>query len=586
MAQCPFGGVTSKQKSLVVELVFDVKGTFFCYSSRSSTSSIFDYRWVDDNEARISTDLRKPHTWYAAARSTNRKIFLHIGPTNSGKTHAALASLEASEHGTYCGPLRLLAWEVYERLTEAKVRCNLVTGQEIHEVDDATHVSSTVEMLDIAEPYDCAVIDEIQMIADETRGWAWTQALMGANAKEVHLCGSEASEKLVRHLCKSMGEELEVLRYQRLTPLETAKHPLNGLDDIRAGDCVVGFSRRALYQLKRQIEHASQYKHKCCVVYGSLPAEARRQQAQLFNDSESGYDVLVASDAIGMGLNLRIRRIVFANTSKFDGYENRHLFPSEIQQIGGRAGRYGMSAKGAGDVGVVTSLNRDLGLIRRGLSKPVAPLRCAGVFPLSSQLHLHREEMKYMDSSLMEEDLCLFNVLLSFSNLAELDKHFFFCNIDEVLLLAEKLAIHVKGLTLDDSLTLSMAPVHAHNDDCMRFWLRYSDRVRRGKACHLGIKVNVDRQPPNTPQTIEVVETASKIAEMYVWLGHRFSHLFPDMDLAEEARENCSELIETGLHALTQAQLKQYLHTKKKIGKFRRKKKTSRKMRRSRVVSQ
>lgn len=108
-------------------------------------------------------DLRSPHSWYPSARAMTRRVVCHLGPTNSGKTHHALARLKAARSGVYCGPLRLLAWEVYERLGESAVACNLVTGQERELRKGARHVSCTVEMADVEAPVDVAVLDEIQV---------------------------------------------------------------------------------------------------------------------------------------------------------------------------------------------------------------------------------------------------------------------------------------------------------------------------------------------------------------------------------------------------------------------------------------
>ncbi|RVX22375.1 DExH-box ATP-dependent RNA helicase DExH16, mitochondrial [Vitis vinifera] len=120
------------------------------FSSSSSTSKL-DFM-----------DLTHPHTWYPNARRKSRKVIMHVGPTNSGKTHHALKRLESSSSGIYCGPLRLLAWEVAKRLNKANVPCDMITGQEREEIDDAKHKAMTVEMADVTSDYHCAVIDEIQ----------------------------------------------------------------------------------------------------------------------------------------------------------------------------------------------------------------------------------------------------------------------------------------------------------------------------------------------------------------------------------------------------------------------------------------
>lgn len=119
-----------------------------------------------------------------------RRFEYFCGPTNSGKTHAAMEELRAAKSGAYLAPLRLLALEVYERMNEMGVPTSLLTGEERTDVPGAAHVSSTVEMADLRASYDVAVIDEAQMLEDSQRGWAWTLAALGVRASRIILCGS------------------------------------------------------------------------------------------------------------------------------------------------------------------------------------------------------------------------------------------------------------------------------------------------------------------------------------------------------------------------------------------------------------
>ena len=257
------------------------------------------------NQSKLA-DLRFPVEWYPGTRVMQRTIHLHVGPTNSGKTYHALKRLEQAESGIYAGPLRLLAHEVYSRLNAKGKPCNLITGDERIVADDteAPLMSScTVEMVPINRTVDVAVIDEIQMVGHRERGWAWTQALLGVKAQEVHLCGEERAVPLIRELATAMGDKLEIHHYERLSPLRTMSKSLDGnLKNLRKGDCVVVFSRVGIHALKQEIEKTTG--KRVAVVYGSLPPETRAQQARLFNDPNNDYDILVASDAIGMGLNL------------------------------------------------------------------------------------------------------------------------------------------------------------------------------------------------------------------------------------------------------------------------------------------
>jgi hypothetical protein len=262
----------------------------------------------DIKNQKILADLRYPVEWFPVTRQRKRTIHVHIGPTNSGKTFHALKRLEEAAESAYAGPLRLLAHEVYSRLNAKGISCALVTGEEQRvpngfKESERKAISCTVEMLPLNKELDVAVIDEIQMLGSKDRGWAWTNALVGVRAKEVHVCGEERALPLVQQLCVAMGDKVEVHRYARLTPLAVEESSLGGnFKKLRKGDCVVTFSVMAIHTLRAEIEKLT--KKKVAVVYGSLPPETRAQQARLFNDPDNDYDYLVASDAIGMGLNL------------------------------------------------------------------------------------------------------------------------------------------------------------------------------------------------------------------------------------------------------------------------------------------
>jgi ATP-dependent RNA helicase SUPV3L1/SUV3 len=254
------------------------------------------------------------------------------------------------------------------------------------EVPFATHVSATMEMAEIGVEYDVAVMDEIQLMSCTERGWAWTRALLGLKAREIHLAGDDSAVEWVERLCQKTGDSFEVVRYKRLSTLETAP-PLNlDFSKIRPGDCVITFSRKDIYSIKRIIE--AKTKLKCCVVYGKLPSETRSNQAKLFNTVGSNYDVLVASDAVGMGLNLNIKRIVFDKVLKFNGKTQQLVEPALIRQIAGRAGRH----KSIYPQGSVTCLNpEDMEYIEYCLSTPNEKGRTMGIFPSVEQIEAFSE---------------------------------------------------------------------------------------------------------------------------------------------------------------------------------------------------
>lgn len=259
----------------------------------------------DITDQKKLVDLRFPANWYPATREMQRSIHLHVGPTNSGKTYHALKRLEKAKTGIYAGPLRLLAHEVYSRLNAQGISCHLVTGDEriIKEEVSTAMASCTVEMVPLNHEVDVAIIDEIQMIGNQERGWAWSQSLFGVKAKELHLCGETRTVPLIRELATLMGDKLEIHHYERLSPLETMPSSLKGsYNNIKKGDCMVVFSKKKIQLTKIIIEKTT--KKRVAIIYGDLPPETRAQQARLFNDPDNDYDFLVATDAIGMGLNL------------------------------------------------------------------------------------------------------------------------------------------------------------------------------------------------------------------------------------------------------------------------------------------
>lgn len=279
----------------------------------------------------------RPEMEFPQALQMKRKFILHIGPTNCGKTYQALERLKEAQNGVYLGPLRLLALEVYEKMKEARIPCTMLTGEERIYEDNSRITASTVEMLDIDQKYDIAVIDEAQMISDPDRGHSWTRAVLGVQAPEVHVCMSPAAEKVLTHLITLCQDTFEVRRYGRKTALVCEEEAFRFPEDVRDGDALIVFTKRAVLDIAGRLEKSGT---RASVIYGSLPPEIRRRQIRLFSDRETR--VVVATDAIGMGLNLPVKRIVFMQTEKFDGKKTRPLLAAEIKQIAGRAGRFGI----------------------------------------------------------------------------------------------------------------------------------------------------------------------------------------------------------------------------------------------------
>ena len=306
-----------------------------------------------------------PKDEYPEARAMERRFILHIGGTNTGKTYAGFQRLIQAETGVYLAPLRLLALEAQETLLDYGVNCSLSTGEEEDVREGDTHVAATAEKLEMKRRFDVAVIDECQMIADSERGYAWTRAILGVLAPEIHLCAAPQAKDLLLRLIRSCGDQVEVVEHTRKTPLLCMNKVVNYLD-IQPGDALITFSKMNVLSIAEDLR---QHGKEPAIIYGALPYATRRKQVEGFLNGDRQY--VVSTDAIGMGLNLPIRRIIFMDTEKFDGKERRPLKPEEIQQIAGRAGRYGIYDKGY--VGATENLSS----IQAGMETVVPPLQYA-----------------------------------------------------------------------------------------------------------------------------------------------------------------------------------------------------------------
>ncbi|KAL1906988.1 RNA helicase [Sporothrix stenoceras] len=564
-------------------------------------------------------DFRYPYEWYPSTRTMQRTIHLHVGPTNSGKTYRALLALENAQSGIYAGPLRLLAHEIYARFVAKGRPCALITGEEQRfpnadgtpmdpadpasvmaamgggGVADTYFQSCTVEMTPLNKRVDVAVIDEIQMIADPDRGWAWTQAFLGVQAREVHLCGEERSVDLIKALCAHMGDKCIVHKYERLSALQTMKESLKGdFSNLRKGDAVVAFSRVALHTLKSGIEAATG--RRCAIVYGSLPPETRAQQAALFNDPDNDYDFLVASDAIGMGLNLEVKRVIFETATKHDGINFRHLTVPEVKQIGGRAGRFrtaaaaiksdssknasdkaatpsperseqfspstaagtdvgtdvgtntgGGAAKKWGTPGFVTTLDdEDLDIIDEAFQTEAPPLKAAGIQP---PIFAIEQFARYFSP-----DTPFSFILSRMRELAQTSELFQLCNPKEMIEVAD--IIHPFPMSVQDRCIFLAAPTSLRDPgfrSVLEAFARCVSEMRGGALLDIQeldleiLDIEAEEYPGGAPKYLLAVEALHKSISLYLWLSYRYIGVFVSQQLAFHVK------------GLVEAKIRQYL---------------------------
>ena len=254
-----------------------------------------------------------------------------LGPTNTGKTHLAMERMLAHSSGIIGFPLRLLARENYDRMVAQKGAKNvaLITGEEKIVPPDAKWFACTVEAMPLDRRVEFLAVDEIQLCADPDRGHIFTDRLLHARGLvETMFMGAET----IRPLLQRLVPQVEIDTRPRLSKLEYAG-PLK-LARLPPRSAVVAFSAAEVYAIAEAIRRR---RGGCAVVMGRLSPRTRNAQVKMYQDRE--VDFLVATDAIGMGLNMDVDHVAFASLNKFDGHSPRQLTPQEAAQIAGRAGR-------------------------------------------------------------------------------------------------------------------------------------------------------------------------------------------------------------------------------------------------------
>ncbi|XP_017790388.1 PREDICTED: ATP-dependent RNA helicase SUV3 homolog, mitochondrial [Habropoda laboriosa] len=499
------------------------------------------------DELKKISDLRNPAYWYPVARHKKRKIIFHAGPTNSGKTYHALQNFMKAKSGVYCGPLKLLANEVSNKCNSMGTPCDLITGEEHKYAKSveypAKHVSCSVEMANIQNTYEVAIIDEIQLIRDPNRGWAWTRAFLGIAADEVHLCGEHAAISLIQSMCLATGELVEVKEYERLTKLEVENSALCSLNNIQPGDCIVCFSRNEIFSVSNNIEKLGK---KVAVIYGSLPPATKLAQAARFNDIDNPCKILVATNAIGMGLNLHIRRIIFYSLSQptlneKGDIEMDTISVSSALQIAGRAGRYGTEWK----TGFVTTYKpEDLSLLKNLLQQKPEEILQAGLHPTSDQIELYAY---YLPNAPLS------NLIDIFIALCKMDHSLYFiCNLDDFKFLADMIQ-HIP-LPLRQRYVFCCAPVNRKVPLTCSMLLKYARQCSKDKQATISWLRTQIKWPLEIPSTIKHLihlEGVFDVLDVYLWLSYRMPDLFPDANEVRELQRELDKIIDVGIKNIT-----------------------------------
>lgn len=468
-----------------------------------------------------------PASFDAASRMARRFIAL-LGPTNSGKTHRAMEHLAQADSGVYLAPLRLLALENYERLQGCvradgePVKVSLVTGEERRLAEGATHVASTVEMLDTRTPVQVAVIDEIQMLADRDRGAAWTAAVCGAPASTVYLVGAPEARRAIEALAERLECPLEVHVLKRKAPLSMETGAVRKLKNLKRGDAVIAFSRRDVLMWRDMITEMGL---SVATVYGNLSPEVRRAQAERFREGQA--DIVVGTDALAMGLNMPIQRIVMTTAVKYNGVEEEEISAALARQIAGRAGRYGVHEEG-----FVAGYDDDTHDIMRSLMKEkIPPVPASGFAVAPSLEQLHRISAVTGETSLVK-------LLKRFVHNIDVPDGFFYPRItEEQNGRAEWL--DTLDLSVAEKFTMSLVPISTKVPTLESAWSHWAQSLAKRKICKL--------QPHPQElfwQNLQEVEDTCRMYSAYAWLGYRMPEFFPSIEEAQTLAREASERVD------------------------------------------
>ena len=260
------------------------------------------------------------------------KITALLGPTNTGKTFQAIETMLSFHSGMIGFPLRLLAREVYDKVIKKidKNKVALITGEEKIIPLNAKYYLCTVESMPVDKNLEFVAIDEIQMCTDHERGHIFTDRLLNLRGEKSTMFMGSNSIKII---LEKLDSEIEYINKNRLSKLSFVGH--KKISRIERKTAIIAFSSEDVYAIAELIRRQ---KGGAAIVMGSLSPKTRNSQVQLYQSGDVDY--LVATDAVGMGINMDLDNVYFSNLRKYDGRKLRRLSLAEIGQIAGRAGRY------------------------------------------------------------------------------------------------------------------------------------------------------------------------------------------------------------------------------------------------------
>ena len=503
-------------------------------------------------------------------KDQNPLIMAVLGPTNTGKTYLAVERMLGHQSGMIGFPLRLLARENYDRVVKlvGKTRVALITGEEKIIPKAPRYFVCTVESMPISRLVDFMAIDEIQLCADPERGHVFTDRLLNARGRLETMFLGALSIKSVMKLLIPKIKFTERPRFSKLSYTGPKK-----LNRISKRSAVVAFSANDVYSLAEKIRSNS---GGTAVVLGALSPRTRNAQVEMYQSGEVDY--LVATDAIGMGINMDIDNVYFTSLKKFDGKKLRRLNLSEISQIAGRAGRFktaqqaidkeasndteplalDLVKKPTTNVGYVTTLTRfDLGVVREAMETEVEPLSSVGIFPPADIL--------FRFASYFPPKTPFGYITLRLHDMASLHPQFHLCRLKEQIQIAD--LIQEFDLSIMDRITLMSSPASVRDSgmiDVVKSLAQCIAEKRKGALLDMQcfdlelIDRNIHEDVDGTKGYLRKAEALHRAITLYLWLSYRFAGVFTNQALAFHVKSLIEEKIDQCLGEVswTEAQRK------------------------------
>jgi ATP-dependent RNA helicase SUPV3L1/SUV3 len=489
-------------------------------------------------ELRSITKLTKPHEWFPETRNMKRKIVLHIGSRSSGYEENTFDILRKTASGIYCSASTSKVRQYYVNFTKHGIPASYTTDSRRLKKPDTRIHCSTIEHVDTDLCIDTAVIDDAHLMADSQRGWAWTRAILGINAKEIHICGDDRIATLVDQMCRDTHDEVSYHNYINTMPLNITKYSRvdNDYSNIDIGDCIIAFTRRDLFDIKRKIEKRTGLS--VCLVYDDMPPAIILEQIRLFNHPKEGYEVLVTTDTcFSTTTDLNVQRVVFHSINKYDqnSRDYRQLPLNEVINIASAfsgifisGGEIAFLKRSHYDVIKKESKNHKL--------KPSIDLKAAGISPSHSIIEQFANEY-YPDQPLPI-------VLDALYKMLKTERKYFICNNDRQLTVAEMLE-QVRRLSLSDKLIFTQAPVKIQSPTAMKILKDYA--MHHSKNEIVPLIVQVPNRPPVTLDELRYIETGYKLLDVYLYLSYKFPKTFKHRETARSSQKKIIQMIDVVL---------------------------------------